>query len=118
VNLLETIATELWYAFVRIYVSSRDSGTTQREKRPARDADPNLVGHANSSRKVQPAEMERPLCLRVADAARLLDISKSKAYDLINRGVLPAIRVGSSWRVRRTDLDRLLERGSRSNSDQ
>jgi excisionase family DNA binding protein len=50
-----------------------------------------------------------PICIRVSDAARLLDISPSKAYELIHRNILPAIRIGASLRVRRVDLDRFIE---------
>jgi excisionase family DNA binding protein len=39
------------------------------------------------------------LVVRVAEAARLLDIGRSKCYDLIRRGELPAIRVGKTVRV-------------------
>lgn len=40
-----------------------------------------------------------PLAVRVTEAARLLDIGRSKCYDLIRTGVLPAIRVGKTVRV-------------------
>lgn len=41
------------------------------------------------------------LLLRVGDAAEACSISKSRAYELINAGVLPALRLGpkGSWRV-------------------
>jgi excisionase family DNA binding protein len=37
--------------------------------------------------------------LRPAEAAELLSISRSKAYELIAAGVLPSVRVGGSVRV-------------------
>lgn len=43
-------------------------------------------------------ENER-LVIRVSDAARMLSISKSKLYELINEGTVPAIRVGQSLRI-------------------
>jgi len=39
------------------------------------------------------------LLYRVKEAARRLDISPSQAYNLINRGELEAVRLGSSLRV-------------------
>jgi excisionase family DNA binding protein len=40
-----------------------------------------------------------PLAVRVSEAARLLDIGRSKCYDLIRSGTLPSIRVGKTVRV-------------------
>ena len=39
------------------------------------------------------------LLLRVAEAAEACSISKSRAYELINAGILPAWRLNGSWRV-------------------
>jgi len=39
------------------------------------------------------------LLLRVAEAATLMGISRSKAYELIGAEMLPAIRIGGSIRV-------------------
>ena len=45
-------------------------------------------------------DMEQPkLAIRVAQAAEALEISRSKAYEMIARGELPAIRIGGSVRV-------------------
>ena len=41
-----------------------------------------------------------------------LGIGRTKAYDLVASGELPAIRVGRAIRVRRADLDRWAERQS------
>ena len=41
----------------------------------------------------------RRLAVRVSDAAEMLMISRSKAYDLIRQGKLPAISVGKTVRV-------------------
>jgi excisionase family DNA binding protein len=41
----------------------------------------------------------RRLAVRVSEAARLLDIGRSKAYELIRDGALPAIRIGGTVRV-------------------
>jgi excisionase family DNA binding protein len=42
--------------------------------------------------------MER-LLLRPVEVAELLGIGRSRAYELIGSGVVPAIRIGSSVRV-------------------
>ena len=43
--------------------------------------------------------MDGKLMLRVKEAADALGVSKSKAYELINAGVLPSVRLGGSLRV-------------------
>ena len=45
------------------------------------------------------AQQQRRLAIRVSEAARLLDISRSKAYELIRTGKLPSIIVGKTVRV-------------------
>ena len=39
------------------------------------------------------------ILIKVSDAARMLSVSKSKLYELINEGTVPAIRVGQSLRI-------------------
>lgn len=46
------------------------------------------------------------LLLRVTEVSELLGISRSKTYELIGAGVIPAIKVGSSVRVPEADLRR------------
>ncbi len=47
--------------------------------------------------------------LRVPEAARLLGLPRTRAYELIQRGELPAVRIGErSIRVNRTELERFL----------
>jgi len=49
--------------------------------------------------------------LTLADAAELLCISTKQAYDLVNTGELPAIRVGARghWRIERSVLESYIE---------
>jgi excisionase family DNA binding protein len=49
-----------------------------------------------------------PLFLRITEAARLLSMSRSAAYQAIYAGQIPAIRVAGKWRVPRAALERLL----------
>ncbi len=44
--------------------------------------------------------------LRVEEVARLLGIGRSKAYELVASGDLPALRIGRLIRVPRHALDR------------
>ncbi len=46
------------------------------------------------------------LLLRVPEAAALLSVSRSRCYELIYQGVIPAMRVGATWRVPRLALER------------
>jgi excisionase family DNA binding protein len=47
--------------------------------------------------------------LKVPDVAALLDLPRSRAYELIATGELPAVRVGErSIRVNRKELERFL----------
>jgi excisionase family DNA binding protein len=47
--------------------------------------------------------------LRVPEAAELLGIPRSRCYDLIQHGELPAVRIGErSIRVNRCELERFL----------
>lgn len=47
--------------------------------------------------------------LTIADTAQLLNVTASEAYALVRSGELPAIRVGSSWRVERDVLESYIE---------
>ena len=47
--------------------------------------------------------------LRVPEAAELLGLPRTRAYELIQRGELPAVRIGErSIRVNRAELERFL----------
>lgn len=48
----------------------------------------------------------------VPEAAEILGISRSGAYDLISRGALPGLRLGRRIVVPIDQLDRLLDDGS------
>ena len=51
-------------------------------------------------------DLNQKLLLKPTEAAELLGISRSRAYELIAAGVLPSVRLGSSVRV---PLDALRE---------
>ncbi len=47
--------------------------------------------------------------LKVPEVAEVLRIARSRAYELVADGEIPAIKIGRSVRVSRRDLDRWLE---------
>lgn len=52
--------------------------------------------------------MEESL-LRSDEVAEILKVSVSMAYTLMRRGDIPTVRIGSSVRVRKEDLDRYIQ---------
>jgi excisionase family DNA binding protein len=51
------------------------------------------------SRVKRPNERLEPLLVRPAEAALLLGISRSKLYELLAAGEIPAIKIGRSVRI-------------------
>ena len=47
--------------------------------------------------------------LKVTEIAQELRIARSKAYELVANGTIPAVKIGRSVRVRRKELERWLE---------
>jgi excisionase family DNA binding protein len=45
------------------------------------------------------------LLLRIRDVADLLSMSESATYDLVYKGELPSVYIGSARRVRMSDLE-------------
>jgi excisionase family DNA binding protein len=50
--------------------------------------------------------------LTVADVAELLKLNPQTVRNWIDQGSLPALRIGRRVRIRRSDLERVLEQGS------
>lgn len=49
-----------------------------------------------------------PIFLRPVEAARILNISRSRLYEMLNAGSIPAVRLeGRTWRIPRAALDKL-----------
>lgn len=57
--------------------------------------------------------IEQRMALTVEEAAALLGLSRSKAYDAVRQGQIPSVRFGGSVRVPRRALEELLERATR-----
>lgn len=47
--------------------------------------------------------------LKVPEVAEVLRIARSRAYELVADGDIPAVKIGRSIRVSRKELDRWLE---------
>jgi excisionase family DNA binding protein len=64
--------------------------------------------HHNTS---QPAERQT---LTVQEAARVLGISRSSAYEAARRGELPTVRIGRRYVVPRVALERMLSQAGQT----
>lgn len=47
--------------------------------------------------------------LKVPEVAEMLQIARSRAYELVGSGEIPSVRIGRSVRVSRKELDHWLE---------
>jgi excisionase family DNA binding protein len=52
-----------------------------------------------------PGAQKRQLLLRVSEAADVLGICRSKVYELLYAGTLPSVKLGSSRRIKYSDLE-------------
>jgi excisionase family DNA binding protein len=55
------------------------------------------------------SETDSPLLLRVPEAARMLGIARSLAYEMARDGRLPAIHIGKAVRIPRRRLEAWIE---------
>jgi excisionase family DNA binding protein len=51
----------------------------------------------------------RPRLLTATDVARELNVSRSFAYQMMQRGTIPVVRLGRAVRVRPQDLDAFID---------
>lgn len=57
------------------------------------------------------AQLGRPLLLRLANAARAVDVPVETMRQLIRRGAVPSVRIGGAVYIRVRDLEEIAERG-------
>ena len=50
--------------------------------------------------------------MTVNQTAEILQYRPAGVYELISRGILPAVRIGNRYRIRRADLDATLANNS------
>jgi excisionase family DNA binding protein len=56
--------------------------------------------------------------LKPAEIAEILQVSRALAYSLLQRGEIPAVRIGTVVRVRRIDLEKYInEKAHQNNQD-
>jgi excisionase family DNA binding protein len=55
---------------------------------------------------------EDPVIMTVKDVAKYLRMSEAKVYRLVKEGLLPAVRIGKTWRFRKDLLDDWLKESS------
>lgn len=48
--------------------------------------------------------------MTVSQVAEFLQLSEMTTYKLIQEGTIPAFKIGRHWRIKREDLDELIER--------
>ena len=60
---------------------------------------------------LSPPASTPPLLLKVREVARLLQLSRSAVYTLMERGELPYVKIGASRRVERAAVHKLIETG-------
>jgi excisionase family DNA binding protein len=58
------------------------------------------------------------LLLKVTEAAELLSIARSKAYQMVQDGQLPSVRIGTSLRVPAAELNDYVAKLIRENAAQ
>jgi excisionase family DNA binding protein len=57
------------------------------------------------------AANERGPFLTVAEVAEMLRVSNMTVYRLVNSGAMKAVRIGKSYRITETEVDRYLAEG-------
>jgi excisionase family DNA binding protein len=62
--------------------------------------------------------MEQSVLLNVKQVAQYLQLKESTIYSWAQDGKIPAIKIGRTWRFRRTDLDSWLERHLKEENDE
>jgi len=60
-------------------------------------------------RRLQEPSADREI-LTIVQAAEYLQFHPDKVYRLARSGQLPASKIGKEWRIRRTEIEALLER--------
>jgi excisionase family DNA binding protein len=53
--------------------------------------------------------VEAPLLLKADKVAKMLDIGRTKVYEMMASGELPVVRIGSAVRVNRQRLEKWIE---------
>ena len=63
----------------------------------------------NKDMTMEAQSLESQQLLKASDVARILNISKSFAYQIMNRNELPTVHIGNARRVRIGDLENYID---------
>jgi excisionase family DNA binding protein len=59
-------------------------------------------------KELNKVEKIEPLFLRPVTAAAMLGVSRSRLYEMLNSGAIPAVRLeGRTWRIPKAALDKM-----------
>jgi excisionase/xis, DNA-binding len=58
---------------------------------------------------------QAPALMTVEEVAKLMRVNKTAVYDWVDKGQVPAYKVGGSWRVLRDELKNTVRRSSNKN---
>jgi len=67
-----------------------------------------LRDQKNEAMKILP---DATRLLKAKEVAEFLQVSRSHAYQILQRGDIPSVRVGSAVRVRSSDLEEFIKKG-------
>jgi len=67
-----------------------------------------------NDRCVEQDSLSLEVLLRGQDVARILNVSRAFAYQLMQRGEIATVRIGNSVRVRQSDLETFIARNLHS----
>jgi excisionase family DNA binding protein len=62
------------------------------------------------------SDQVEPMFLRLSEVAKLLDMSRSCAYEAMRKGAIPAVLIDGKWRVPRIALERMAEQAMQAAS--
>ncbi len=64
--------------------------------------------------------MERvdPILMRPTRAAKMLDMSRTRVYEMLNAGTLPGIKVGNTWRIPQAAIEKLARDAMNARDDE
>lgn len=55
---------------------------------------------------------EAPMLLKIPEVAKILALSRSKVYGMLESGELPSVRFGKNRRVKRADVMKLIDQNT------
>jgi hypothetical protein len=103
----ETVA-DLVPSMLQAFLDS-DRGLPRRGK-PRGHGDIVAVARETGSDSAQPSDTGSAVCVRVDRAMRMLDIGKTKLYELIGAGELETIHIGRRTLVLQESIDAMIQR--------